>query len=362
MTGHWSRLFLLLVVAACHVCNSAIAQNNSSTDRDLVVETFKTRMEHAKNLYYKCEIKVDVYEDRNGKPGDLIEACPSQKYEYWQLNDSNRQEAVYTSEDGTKVTYGANFDAEQGQGATRSSTDDGERYFGYINSERDKTMTANRYRFWLNVRDWGLGSSEYIFNYVIDHQDSLEVETGEANSLEVSTDYTMMSMFGSGKRLLWLDKAKGLMPIRGDFEWKDDEGASRREIFEVLDSKLVETVWMPTEITEHITVGFDDGTSIHNLITIKVTEIEHGGVTSADLDLGFPRNTQFVDAIKGVFYKGDEHGNPIGPVMPVMQQVPLEEPPKSFSRWSKIYLVVGSALVFAGLLFFRRYNDKKAGR
>ncbi|MDB2686979.1 hypothetical protein N9Y42_07175 [Mariniblastus sp.] len=165
----WIRFFILAICLFWFAESAAMAQSNSSIGNDDVIKAFKKRMEHARNLYYKCVITLEVYEDNNGVRGKLIARAP-ERYEYWQLNDSNRQEAIYKTDDGVDVTYGANFDAELGQGQSRSKSIGGERTMGYIDSKRDPTMSANRYRFWLNVRDWGHGSSEYIFNYVIDRK------------------------------------------------------------------------------------------------------------------------------------------------------------------------------------------------
>ena len=95
---------------------------------------------------------------------------------------------------------------------------------------------------------------------------------------------------------------------------------SRRERFNVVESKAVGGVWMPILLKEHVVVHLPRSKPIHNLVTIQVTAITQGKVSPADLRIEFPQNTNFVDAIRKVRFVGDKNGQPIGPVEPISKR------------------------------------------
>lgn len=319
MTVH-NLIYRFLLPCGLLMCHHIDANATEPVIRDEIVAAFEYRMEFVKNLRFKMELEVEVFEDDHGQPGRLVAKLPVERFEYWQLGDSNRQDVELVNSDGSISQFASNFNALRGQGVTRSGGT--VRPGGYIDSKRDPLMDSNRYRFWLNIRDWGLYESEYIFNYVLDRKDLFQVETdAESGLLKLTTDYvrSVHTEASSGKRILWLDPNKGYLPVKGLFEWQHSPNGRRIiERFEVNESMLVGDVWMPTSIKEHLL------SSVHNIFTIRITEIEQGSVTPEELEIEFLPNTLFVDAIKGISFVGDEKGNPIGPVKPTVSRANVD--------------------------------------
>jgi len=336
-----------------------------------ILSAFEKRMEHARNLHFVCESQTMIHADNHGELGPITGEAPVVRFEYWQLNDSNRQDSQRVNSEGEEYVDAATFDAEKGKGMSywingnRSSS-------GSIDATRAGMMSTNRYRFWLNIRDWGLGQSEYLFNYVLDRRASLEVLQQEGKLIQITTDYAPRWSGGKsgGERRLWLDVEKGFLPVRGEFKWRDNR-MGRTESFEVIESKNVAGVWMPTVLREHIIGSGARRPPIHNVVTMRVTEMKQGEVTASDLKIDFPRNTEFVDSRHGVRFVGDENGNPIGSVESLL--VPKQKPPPpstasvirgkalEIARGNVVPIAMAILLILATFAYFsyRRFTARK---
>lgn len=366
---HSALVTVSLFFGICLAISTSAEASDSRLDE--VIAAFENRMKNARNIRYKVEMATDVHHDNNGQIGKLRSRIPLARYEYWQFDDSNRQDSVLTNSDGSSSIFSANFDAVRGVGMTRSGI--ASRPRGYIDSSRDPLMENNRYRFWLNIRDWGKKDSEYIFNYFLDHQETAQfAEDLEDGLLKVTTDYKPLwhSATCEGERILWLDPQKAFLPIRGFFEWKNlKSGLHRVERLEVTESSLVGDLWMPVGIKEHIRTSYSDGSTIHNLHTLRVTDIVLGKVTPVDLEIQFLPETYFADAIKGIGYIGDQKGNPLGPVEKMLSSNAVVAPPdetevegekkiavviSSPTKWQWFVRINVVVVVSLGLIYFAR--------
>ena len=287
----------------------------SPTDRAAVVTgAYERRLEHARNIHYEATQLLSTHKVHNDKGGELIEVLPFARWQHWRLGDSYRIDAERGRESGIAAPLkftSLNFDSDQGIGRVTSHLSNRTRKYGRIAAKPDPLSEMNRYGYWLDGKHnvW----SEYLFRYLVEHCGNFSFEApvdGDKVRLTVPwkpifTDQPL------GTREFILDPSKGFLPVRGEAHWNDRREAQpswRIESFTVESSQLVDGVWMPTKLKEHIRASTGKGTG--NVYDITVTKIEAGNVTPEDLVVEFPSGTQVVDAIKRISYVAGDDGTP----------------------------------------------------
>ncbi|MDR2440014.1 MAG: LPXTG cell wall anchor domain-containing protein, partial [Planctomycetaceae bacterium] len=167
-----------------------------------------------------------------------------------------------------------------------------------------------------------------------------------------------------GEITLFLDPNKYFIPVqgtlRGDVLLEDGRKIWREETFEVEESKLINDIWMPFQLTIRVRTSIrPDFISVTNIV---ITEMEQGKVTKKDVTFHFPEGTEVTDAIKGVSYKTDANGKPIeSTIQPLYgldpSHVKLPEPPKR--KINIVFIVAGILLIVTALyLQFRKRRNK----
>ena len=180
---------------------------------------------------------------------------------------------------------------------------------------------SDRYIYWFDRKDSRPNPilGEYLFPYLIRHQDQFDIKSqiaGGKVQLTVPWQPEWTAKPG-GKRKYILDPEKGFLPVRCDSRWDDATPVRgkpqwRIEKLAVEESRLVDDVWMPTRLTDETAAS-----TVPDLIDVcdmKVSRIEFGAVKPADLFVRFTGGMEIQDTIEGVTYVTDAAGNAVAPV------------------------------------------------
>ncbi|WP_417383431.1 hypothetical protein [Gimesia sp.] len=348
-------------------------QLDTVEQKKLLLKMFQKRLDHSKNLFYDVEITSSIF--YNEKPGELKELkkkTPFRRYQEWKLNDSYRMDTDMYRSDGTTLSERIvdGYDAKEGVSrGTITYLNNKEYNSARIDTIHDPIVGDNRYIFWLSGEY--PHKELYLFQYLINHKDEFEIEApvkGDKVQLTVGYQPHWTTKFG-GKRVFILDPEKGCLPIEGTSRWNETSENNgkkywRVEKFVVTESELVGGVWMPVKIREIIDASsIPDTAAVYD---IEVKRIEHGTVSSSDLNVRFPEGYTVVDAIKGVSYTTDATGNPAGPVELVMGGPPVVNSSKPVQNevnpiWR--YIVVLNVVMlacFISFLFYKRHKRRES--
>jgi hypothetical protein len=334
--------------------------------RALLVRAFERRRGHAKNLYYEAEQVVSWYEkDGNGERGKFLEEGPRRKYRHWRLGDSYRMDSDMIRPKQVDVLHwvSSGFDSEQGVCRSTMRTRGEKRTFGRIDTAHDPITMDNRYNYWLDGEY--PHKEEYLFRYLLDHKDEFEIRSpvaGDKVQLTVGFQPWWADKPG-GKRQFVLDPQKGFLPVQANSRWDGPPTGGnpnwRVEKFTVEESRLVGDVWMPIRLMETTAVGHSPRVAA---MEISVSRIECDAVRPNDLVVPFTEGMEIVDAIKGVAYAADAHGNPAGKIHPLMGAKPAESPERPWGGWRRVavFSSLGLFLFAVGWFLLRRLRNRPA--
>lgn len=339
------------------------SQMRGEDQRSLLVRVFQRRLEHARNLFCEVDLKIECYKNAGGERGEFREVAMERQCRQWLLGDSYRVDSDMhiPGEEEVDSWATSGYDAEEGVSRSTMRLPNEKRGFGRIDAAQDPAIVDNRYIYWLH----GSHShrEDYLFPYLLDHQDEFEIEApvdGDKVRLTVGYQPWWASESG-GKRVFLLDSEKGFLPVRGDSRWGDPSRGDmenwRVERFVVEESCLVGDVWMPTKLREEIIAS--PSSEVFTVYQTDVLQIEHGMVTAEDVEVAFAEGMEIVDAIQGVTYVADANGNPAGPVELVWREMQSPSHGASEAQMAasspsirRILVIAGSVILAALVIVF----------
>ena len=341
---------------------------NSSAQIALLREVFGRRLAHATNISYTSQVVCSSYRLNGDEIGPLVQKGWRLVNKHWRLGGSYRMDSEFYLSYGDEEAASrsqAGFDEAEGV-ATMVGLTLGDPFYGRISTRQDQFIDNNRYAYWLDGDGPEHGDAEFLVRYTLQHLDEAVIAQSDDEPL-VKLTVPWKPLFSRdralGVRHLWLDPAKGFLPVKGHARWDLADGSDfRSEEFVVEGSQVVADVWMPTRLKEFIRVGHvnKNPAAAHLKNTVGVYEtsvltIEHGNVTPEDLVIEFPTGTKVLDEIEGLSYTVGEDGNPTGPLLPVLVGTTLTRPmPEASSKphtarraWlatANLVLLVGAVL------------------
>jgi len=274
--------------------------------KSLLASAFEHRLQHAKNIHYEALMLLNVseYDAEAEKPGKVLARLNGSRLSHWVLGDSFRLD---TARGGAEVAnpvqfVAVGFDAESGVVRSTVHFSDRDRSFGRIGVEKDRINNFNRYSYWLNGEH--IPQGDFIIRDLLDSRAQYRIEVPvESDRVHVTIPWTPYG--SSGSRTFLLDPEKGFLPVHGKGCWELDRSNGKKswrtEEFFVVESQLVDDVWMPTRLKEVIRASTLDAAKA-NVYNITVSEIEAGTVTPEDVEVPFSIGMEIVDAIEGVAY------------------------------------------------------------
>ncbi len=303
----------------------AFGRLSVAEQRALLVRVFQRRLEQSHNLYYELEESTKWYENHNGEPGKPRKKEPEmrRRYRHWRLGDSFRADGDgYENPNDAEPSDCSSDGLNSAEGIARNTSierkgkrpPNGQVQYPFADDGMD------RYVYWLDRKDPKPNQvlGEYLFPYLIRHQDQFEIKApiaGDKVQLAVPWQPEWAEKPG-GKRTYVLDPEKGFLPIRCDSRW--DEAATvdskpqwRIEKLAVEESRLVGDVWMPTKLTDTTIVWHWSDVIV--VCETKVSRIEAGAVKPGDLFVPFTKGMQIEDTIEGVTYVADAQGIAVAP-------------------------------------------------
>lgn len=287
----------------------------------LVLSAFEDRMEFTSNLfyeftchYYNCS-RVDDnpsaedYTVGDCKIGPVVWKGRRRRLKHWRIADSYRIDISSHRSPGDpdfssiiRNSFSENTGVARG---TFERPDGSATPTGRIDTTHDTFMDFNRYIRWLSGPKREVG--DYFLTYFIQNSDRYQIyaDPEEPHLICVTVPWTAGKTNDEpiGRRTLWLDPQKGLLPVKCDSWRQHEHNFWRRETFTVEESRVVGGFHLPTRLRETLAVRHP--TPRDPVITIYETiveKIEQGTVTEADLELEFPPGTEVVDAIEGKSY------------------------------------------------------------
>jgi beta-lactamase regulating signal transducer with metallopeptidase domain len=303
----------------------AFGRLSVAEQRALLVRVFQRRLEQSHNLYYEVDESTKFYEGRNGERGNLRthEREIRRRWRHWRLEDSFRvDQDTYKDPGDAEPSSSSSYGLNAAEGVFRNTDNDRNSNtppHGQIQYPHPDDC-SDRYIYWFDRKDPRpdpiLG--EYLFPYLIRHQDQFDIKSPIADGkvqLTVPWQPGWTTKPG-GKREYILDPEKGFLPVRCDSRWDEAAEAGgkphwRIEKLAVEESRLVGDVWMPTRLTDETAAS-----PVPDLVDIsemKVSRIEFGAVKPADLFVPFTSGMQIRDTIEGVTYVTDAQGNAVAP-------------------------------------------------
>ena len=293
------------------------------TTPHFLVQVYRRRLEQSRDLYYEVEEIQRGYKNDHGKPGKPSNGIPSYRwiYRHWRLGESFRGEQEWFDKiTNTEPASCSSHVFNAAEGVARNTDIDktGKSHsrgqIQYPISDGGGAM----YRYWLEQKGEEHDEiiDEYIFSYLVRHQDQIEIKAPIADGKVQLTvlwhlSWTTKSV---GKRVFVLDPQKAFLPIRSESRWDDATFGKpewRMERFEVQESRLIGGVWLPTKLKhEEANSALRDNIGVCDL---KVLRIEPGAVKLSDLFLPFTAGMQVADTIEGATYVADAQGNPMHP-------------------------------------------------
>jgi LPXTG-motif cell wall-anchored protein len=349
---------------------------SSDNQKKILAEVFEKRVNFAKNLFYRNEVRIEGYENNNGKSGAPVGKVARRNYTLWQLNNDYRYNIDFFDPSQKNALQWATawWDSKEGIQKTTLKNESLDRTFARIDTVLERSLLLNdHYSFWLQS-----GSSEtyqtphYLFPYLLEHQNEWNIVAPfEEDKIQLTLGYDpgirgTTAIQQEGKLSIVLDPSKDYMPIRGsmrgDMVFEKDRKHWREEIFTVKESKLINGIWMPYKLETRISSANSPINKI-SIIFSTITEMEQGKVTKEDVTMKFPESTEVTDAINGISYKTDVNGNPIeSTIQPLYGLDPskVKLPEKKHSKTANYVLIVIGLLLIVLALYLMFKKNKKA--
>ncbi|MDR0608481.1 MAG: hypothetical protein LBG58_00035, partial [Planctomycetaceae bacterium] len=293
--------------------------------KKLLADKFQKRMEFAENLFYRSEVRSEIYQNNNGVPGERIgDSFARRQFAHWQLKNDYQYNIEFFEppKEEPLMWATANWNGQEGECKNIVKNESFGRVFGRVDTKFDPAVLPNdTYTFWLQG-----GSTEtysqphYLFLHFLEHLDEWNIVVPfEDNKIQISVNFIPKSkkspnLTGKGNISIVLDPEKNYMPVRGNIRgelvFPDGRTPWWTVEFIVQQSELKNNdIWMPV-LLKTIASGSAQSHTV-TVATIKITEMEQGKVTKSDVTFQFPEGTEVTDAIKGVSYKTDTNGEPI---------------------------------------------------
>ncbi|WP_145944319.1 hypothetical protein [Fuerstiella marisgermanici] len=332
--------------------------------RELLAAAFEHRLQKTANLSYESSVFVRVQNRTNGKLGKVIWPGGRTDFQRHRLGESYRVDTKQFGEDleakSKPPLIQSGFNADEGVSRVRVQQPSG-KITARIDTKQDIVIVHDRYSYWLTGAD--VPDSEFLFTYLLKDKDDWTLTTeNEPSLVKLSVPWKPLHSRNRaiGDKHVWLDPARGYMPVRGEARWEDDNGW-RSEEFSVDETQQFDGLWMPTKITEIIgSSSFGDAMpSAVNVIETTAQNIEMGAVTEADVRVVFPEGTEVVDAIEGVAYTIGEGNVRLGgePLFVGNQIVNISQAPKSTPfPW---LIVLNTAIVISVVVFWLKARRKQ---
>ena len=313
------------------------ARLSAEEQKALLVRVFQRRLEHSRNLYYELDQTFRGIENPDGKAGKPPKRLFANRcqYRHWRVDDSYRMDTksylnLEAAEPSSFSSMGVN--AAEGLGRNISIPKDGKRPpSGDVQYPLDPSQ-GNLYLTWLTPKysqDYPV-PRDYLFPDLLEHKDDFKIEAPVAGD-KVRLTVPWQPQW-NGKRVFILDPEKGFLPVRCDSsydcELEDGRPMWRKERFTVEDSRLVGDVWMPVWLKTELRCS--SGPDMMNTNEAKVTRIEHGTATSADIRVPFTEGMVIHDVVEGAIYTADAQGRP-GPDLKLAPNW-KHRPPKGWKR------------------------------
>jgi hypothetical protein len=293
-------------LAAFSMSIDEFVQLAEADQKSLLASAFEHRLQHAKNIHYEALMLINIseYDAETEKPGKILQRLNGSRLSHWVLEDSSRMDTDRGGADVSKPLQFAAVGFNAASGVVRSTVhfNDRERSFGRIGVKMDQINNFNRYSYWLNGER--ISQGDLIIRDLLDSRAQYRIEVPAASDrVHLTIPWTPYG--SSGSRTFLLDPEKGFLPVHGKGRWELDRSTGKKswrtEEFIVVESQLVEDVWMPTRLKEVIRASTLDDTKA-NVYDITVSEIEAGTVTPEDVEVPFSIGMEIVDSIEGVAY------------------------------------------------------------
>ena len=331
---------------------------------NIVKKAFNERIRKSKNIRFRYELRMDTRDSVNGK---LI-GTPYEKVSisYHQLQDSYIAdiELFRPGNDAPDQKTIIFWDAKNGILKNSSIID--EKIYGRIDTVIDPFISINDcYATWGSAGASDQKNYPYLFPYLMDNQNSWAIRvSAEKKEIELSVDYNPKYNLKNltGKWTLMLDPNKDFLPIKGKMRWdgatESGENIWREENFIIIESKLFDTLWMPSHLEETIQAS-SAPPNYMSITNIHLNELEFGSVKNKDMEYIFPENAMVVDAINGISYIADVNGNPIDShtkplygLDPSRVKMPGQKPNRTLNY---IFVVLGLLMMGGGAyLYFEK--------
>lgn len=313
------------------------ARLSAEEQKALLVSVFERRLEHSRNLYYELDQTFRGIENPDGKAGKPPKRLFANRcqYRHWRVGDSYRMDTksyrnLEAAEPSSFSSIGVN--AVEGLGRNISIPKDGKTPpSGDVQYPFDPAQ-SNLYLTWLSFKDSQdyPVPRDYLFSDLLDHKDDFKIEAPVAGD-KVRLTVPWQPKW-NGNRVFILDPKKGFLPVRCDSSFdcplEDGRPMWRKERFTVEDSRLVGDVWMPVWLKTELTCS--SGPDMMNANEAKVTRIEHGTATAADIRVPFTEGMVIHDVVEGAIYTADAQGRP-GPDLKLAPNW-KHRPPKGWKR------------------------------
>jgi hypothetical protein len=239
----------------------------------------------------------------------------------------------------------ANFDYQEGISSSFGTNVSVPGIFGRIDVQHSSIISQNPIAYWTGGK-FGK-DDEFLFQSLLRVSGKWKIDI-DVNNDEVVIRHPYQPSYRDtpvGTRTLHCLISKGLLPIKVDIDYKDEDlgkGFWRKEEMWI-DPIKSDDLWMPSVIKHHIR------TSVlgENVCAIQLTAIKAlslGKVSKPQLAIVFPSRTKLVDIPKGVSYEVGENGRLAGPVTGLYSPAELTSQ-KTAPRLRYILLAVTFLLV-----------------
>ena len=378
-----SCLFCVAFVEHASCAESMAYERFASADisyqRDVLVKAFEERVLHAKNLYYRCTVTLEVRKNEGGKESETIENSKVENvYSHWQLSDNYRMNIeIYRAWSHDPIQLiGVSRNAREGftKNIFRAKEIE-DRIFGRIDTKLDPIVEFNLFTFWL--QGGGMDTTDndvphepypYLFPHLLANVEKWNIVCLPENEMvqlffKSDSKYYPVENSIEERTTLMLAPDKGFMPVKGHYHHSMTFGGVkgwREANFFVEESQPVSNVWMPVSLKiVSQSVAIPDKFSIKK---VKISDMIHGNVTESDIFLEFPEGTEVTDAINGIAYKTDTKGEPIQSTIeplygldPSHARLQVPKPDRTIN-WMLIAVGVVMILVALYMLLQKRRN------
>jgi hypothetical protein len=340
------------------------------------------RTEKLQNIDLTSVTRTTIRKYAKGKPGDLIGEAGRYEYHTVRCDRSYRVKSSYFPKPEDKVPDSvatSHYDQKTGvirimaQSSGRKGTE------GRIGLDHLPAMRCNRVAFHLlagcYVIDSACDKCEFLLESLASCSKSWDVQVDVKRQQVIITHphyIAFLPEVGTGTRKVYFDISKGMLPVRIDVDWHDDEITSsksqaptrmwREERIFMDEPKNFDGFWMPTRIEEWVRA--DHSANQYGIFLTTVKRIVFDKVKESDLPFTFPPDTEVADTLKNVWYHTGPDGEPKGPINPIgiPKDLPMTldaegrliEKPSWMLRYG-IWLLGIGVVLFGGLVIVRKH-------